>query len=506
MTTGSGADDGHDRVYLRVLGPLRVTRGKVEVDAGPRQQRCLLAVLLAREGQIVSIHELMELLWGPESPPSAVNIIHKYVGALRRLLEPGLAPRTPGGHLSRHGNAYRFTAGPDTLDLVRFRGLVTAGKEAAGHDELDRSLDRYAEALQLSYGPAGGGLADSPAAAATLANLDGEFFDAVVAGADVAVRLRRPTRLLAPLRRAAEMDPLNELVQASLVAALAAAGRRAEALTAYREVGRRLAEELDIEPGPHLQDVYLRVLSRTVLPPGDEDAPPQAVRPAQLPPDLPSFAGRVDELAELARLAVELRAGRRTCPLVVALDGPGGTGKSTLAVHFAHLVSGDFPDGQLYLDLRSDEPEERIPASDTVRSLLHGLGVRTPDMPGTPGAQVGLYRSLTAGRRILLLLDNVDDAAQIRALVPSSSGSLTLITSRRPLLSLATREGAHLLHVGVPDLRAARELLDRRLGGLPYDSADTSLGVDEMIELCGRVSLALAILAARLSAQPGRSL
>ncbi|MCY1136665.1 BTAD domain-containing putative transcriptional regulator [Actinoplanes sp. Pm04-4] len=248
-----------DTVNLRILGPLQVWRGGVEVDPGPRQQRGLLAVLLARPGHAAGVGELMELLWGPEPPPSAVNSIQKYVGTLRRLLEPGLPPRSAGAYLTRHGGAYRFTAGPETLDLVRFRRLVAQAEACAN---LERSLDGYVAALRLGRGAAGAGLADSPEAGAVFANLDREFSDAVVAAARVAVRLRQPDRVLAPLRRAAGAEPLNEVLQASLVTTLAAAGRLAEAVAAYRSARRRLSEDLGVEPGPELRAAYLTVLER----------------------------------------------------------------------------------------------------------------------------------------------------------------------------------------------------------------------------------------------------
>jgi DNA-binding SARP family transcriptional activator len=449
---------------------------------------------------------LIELLWGPDSPPSAVNIIHKYVGVLRRLLEPDLAPRAAGTYLTRAAKGYCFLAGPETLDLVRFRGLVADAKVCTGRDELDEALDRYVEALRLVHGPAGDGLADTPAAQAAFASLDGEFSDAVVTAAKIAVQLRRPSLLLTPLQQAAEMDPLNEFVQACLVTTLAAAGRPADALTAYQSIRRQLGDELGIAPGQDLEEAYWRVLSHSV-PPSSVAAPTGlVVRPAQLPPDLQAFTGRRNELATLGRLVAGLRDGGRTSPLVVAVYGRSGMGKSTLAVHFAHLVAAGFTDGCFYVDLRGNQPdEERMPVDDALRALLHGLGVRSPDMAGTFDARVGTYRSLTADKRIVILLDNVCDAGQVRSLLPSAAGSLVLLTSRRPLLELAAHDGAHLMRLDVPDLSTARDLFLRRLAGLPHERTVTKV-VDEIIELCGRLPLALTLLAARLTADPGQSL
>ncbi|GAA2554588.1 hypothetical protein GCM10010435_26360 [Winogradskya consettensis] len=486
-------------VHLRILGPLRIIRGSSEVDAGPNQQRCLLALLLAREGHPISMNELMELLWGGDSPPTAVNVIHKYVGVLRRLLEPGLPPRAAGRYLVRHGNGYRFTAAPEMLDLVLFRRLVAQATTHADNDELDAALDRYAAALRLGDGRVADGLADTSSARAMFAGLDSEFNDAVLAAAEIAVRLRRPARLLAPLRRAAELHPLNELVQASLMTTLAAAGHQAEALTAYRSVRGLLADELGIDPGHGLQEAYRRVLTQDVLPPGAATPAQPLVHPAQLPPDLPLFTGRTSELAALDRHAVALRAGGQPGPLVITLNGTEGTGKSTLAVRFAHLVAADFPDGQLYLDLRQDHP------GDNLRSLLYALGVRTPDAPDTFDAQVGTYRSLTAGKRMLLLLDGARDAGQVRPLLPSSAGSLVLVTSGPALLDLAAHAGAHLLRVEAPDAADARELLERRLADRIHEDPDGEV-LDEIVELCGRMPLALAQLAARLAATPELSL
>ncbi|MFC8850880.1 MULTISPECIES: BTAD domain-containing putative transcriptional regulator [unclassified Micromonospora] len=262
MAVSESVDPCRPAIHLRILGPLRVRRGGAEADAGPPQQQCLLALLLAREGHPVSVNELIDLLWGPDAPPSAVNTIHKYVGALRRLLEPGLPPRTPGAYLTRHGHGYRFAAGPDALDLVLFRRIVAEAKAYARRGEPDAALGRYTAALRLGHGPAGDGLSGTPAARATFARLDGEFAAAVLDAAEIAVRLRRPSMVLAPLRRAAELDPLDERVQAGLVTTLAAAGRQAEALAAYRSIRERLADELGIDPGPDLREAHRRVLTQ----------------------------------------------------------------------------------------------------------------------------------------------------------------------------------------------------------------------------------------------------
>ncbi|MEU4157780.1 BTAD domain-containing putative transcriptional regulator [Actinoplanes sp. NPDC026670] len=476
---------------LQIMGPLRVWRDGVELDdLGPRQQRCLLAVLLARAGHPVSMSDLMASIWGFDAPPSAVNVIHKYVGALRRLLEPELALRTPGSYLLRGTSGYRFAAGPETLDLAEFRDLVAAGRAATGTPE--EALERYAAALRLGRGPAGETLADSVGAAAAFAAIDGEFVEAAVAAADIAIRLRRPETVLAPLRLAAAMGPLNELAHARLITTLAMAGHPAEALATYRAIRERLAEDLGIDPGPTLDDAHRQVLGReTTLP---------AVRPAQLPPDLPTFAGRGSELAALDALVGAMSRDGRTAPLIVALDGMGGVGKSALAVHAAHRHAARFDDGQLYLDLRGDQDDDVL-AGDALAALLYALGMPPARMPGTFDARLGAYRSLTAGRRFLVLLDNVHDPAQVRPLLPNSAASLVLLTSRRPLLGLAAFDGADLLHVEVPDPASARELLRRRL-----PAGATGPAVDEIIELCGRLPLALAILAARLTARPALSL
>ncbi|MEV5499095.1 BTAD domain-containing putative transcriptional regulator [Nonomuraea fuscirosea] len=467
--------------------------------------------------------DLVGLIWGSDAPASAVNIVHKYVGNLRRLLEPDLPHRASGSFLVRHGNGYRFTADAETLDLIAFRRLVAEAKASLSQGRSENAVEHYARALPLCHGNVGEALADSAGATAAFAGIDREFFDAAVSAADVVLRLRRPSLVIAPLRLAARMSRYNEPVHAGLISTLAALGLRAEALSVFQEIRARLSDDFGIDPGHDLQEAHRVVLTRTVpsaetavpqdASPGEHDGLPDAprpvsfVHPAQLPRGLPLFVGREPELEWLTTSLGRMRADRRTGPMAVALDGMGGVGKSTLATHFAHAIADEFTDGQLYLDLRGDDREEGSPtAGDALNSLLYALGVPASHMPDTFDARMGTYRSLTAGKRFLLLLDNVRDAVQVRPLLPNSADSLVVITSRPRLAAL---DGAYRLRVDVPDHATARELLVRRLAGRAargvVHTAEGSI-VDEIVELCGRLPLALAILAARLIARPTLSL
>ncbi|MEW2428742.1 BTAD domain-containing putative transcriptional regulator [Micromonospora sp. NPDC047644] len=508
-----------ENLHLEILGPLRFWRDGVEVNPGPQQQRLLLALLLARAGRPISTESLIDLIWGGDAPAAARNVIHKYVGALRRLMEPTLSTRDAGSYLRRHGNGYLLTAGTGmVVDLLAFRESTQAARVSLSAERREEALDHYVEALQLWRGSPGDALAYCPAATSVFAALDGELVDVCVVAAELAVTLGQPSRVLPALRLATSIAPLHEQVQASLIYTLAAAGQQAEALSVFQTVRARLAEDLGLDPGEGLQEAHRQVLSQAVTPAATVGLAgvPSALartplpRPAQLPPDLPIFVGRTEELATLSEW-LGACDGARTGPLIVALDGMGGVGKSTLATRFAHQVAHRFVDGQLCLDLRGHDGEsETVPAAEALRSLLSSQGVRVSSMPETLEALVGTWRSLTAGQRVLILLDNVQDFAQVRPLLPNSAESLVLVTSRKPLVGLAALDGAYLLHLDPPDMPTARALLRRRIERMPNRSAAdlTAPGdaLDEIIELCGRLPLALAILGGRLSARPRLSL
>jgi len=309
-----------ESLRLEILGPLRIWRYGVERDPGPRQQAYLLAVLLAREGQPVSTADLIDMIWEDDVPATAMNVIHKYIGALRRVLEPGLPSRAAGAYLHRRGNSYLFAAGPGTLDLVAFRELVVAAKAA----EPEKALDHYVAALGHWHGQAGSGMSHRTAGSPIFAALDAEVFDACVTAAGLAVELGLPERVLPALQLAASIAPLHEPVQASLVAVLGAVGHQAEAMDVFRTVRTRLEEELGIDPGPALQAAHGQVLRQTGAG-SDSTVPPTA-------PTTGGLVGRADELATLRRTLAPALAGGSAIGIV---EGEPGAGKTRLLEEIA---------------------------------------------------------------------------------------------------------------------------------------------------------------------------
>lgn len=284
--------------------------------------------------------------------------------------------------------------------------------------------------------------------------------------------------------------------------ALARTGRRADALATYRQLRRLLAEEVGVEPGPDLQHLHTRILraERELLtsdPPPPERTPPRIV-PRQLPAPPTLFTGRAEELARLTTLLL----GDSRSASTVVITGTGGVGKSWLALRWAHDNLRHFPDGQLHVDLGGfgTATQEASPSAVVVRSLLPALGVKPLEIPAEPAAQFALYRSLTADRRLLVLLDNARDAEQVRPLLPGSTGCGVLVTSRHTLPGLVATDGAHPLALDLPSDDEARQLLVRRLGA--QRAAAQPAAVDELIRRTARLPLALSIVAARAAARP----
>jgi DNA-binding SARP family transcriptional activator len=473
-------------VEFSVLGPVRVRRDGAEAVLGGPQERALLALLLVRAGQPVAVSEIVTVLWGSRAPHSAVNVVRRHIGSLRRLMEPGLPARAAGRWLARDAGGYRWTADADSLDLLRFRRLRDRARRTAPGD----AVRLLVEALSSWRGPVAADIAAEVRERAGFRAVDRERREAVREAADAALRAGVPDAVLPLLREAAAEDPLDEPVLARLILALAALGHRSEALDTYRATAARLAHDLGIDPGPELREAHRASLPNATPPAA---SPPT---PAQLPHDLPTFTGRESELDD-----VLTRSNPAGTVVVTAIDGMAGIGKTTLAVHLAHRVAERFPDGQLYVNLRGFDPSGAVlDAGEAVRLFLDALGVPPERVPHPVEAQTALYRSLLAGRRMLVLLDNARDSEQVRPLLPGTPGCLAIVTSRSRLSGLVAAHGAHTVTLRPLDAGQAREFLERRLGGARQ--AGESGAVTEITDLCGGLPLALACVAARAAAHP----
>ena len=489
--SGKGRGRVDESLRFTLFGGVRVWRGDAELDVGPPQQRALLALLLAAGGGPVGLDEIVDALWSREPSGSAVNSVHRYVGALRRVFEPSLPNRASGRWLLRSGKGYQLVADADCADLPAFRAHVAA----ASSDPSAEAVTRYARALDLARGPVGGGVdlvRDHPG----LLAVERERVDAAIAAAHAAVRWRSPEKVLSAVQDLSAAAPLDEPLQAAVMVLLTAAGRHAEAITLYGEVRERLAEELGIDPSPVLQDAYRQVLDADHAA-ATEPAAAHGARPAQLPMASPVFAGRDDEIAAvLDRLGSD---GGDAPVLITAIGGMAGIGKTALAVHCAHTLADRFPDGQLYLNLRGFDPDGRIvSAEDALRGFLEALGVNPASLPDQLDERAALFRSQLAGRRVLVVLDNARDTEQVRPLLPGTPGCRVIVTSRNQLTGLVAHDGAQPLRLGPLSDPDARRLLVRRLGHARV--AEDPAATDRIIAACAGLPLALAIVSARAAA------
>lgn len=500
-------------LHMQILGPLRIWRDGAELDAGPRQQAFLLAVLLARVGRPTSTAELVDLIWGEGAPASALNVLHKYIGVLRRLLDPTLPARGTGTYLVRRGSGYLFTADAGESDLVGFRRLVAAAEAAVTEQHRGIALDRYEDALALWAGPAGDGLDAGPRAMPIFAGVNDEYLDACTAAADLAVALGRPERLLAPLHLAATIAPLNEAVQASLVTLLGAAGRQAEALAVFQRVRARLADELGLDPGQALRTAHQRVLSQRVTsPPTDPPASPTADNAAGN-----ALLGRAEELAVLRRSIKPLPAGGTA---LVIIEGEPGSGKTRvleeISAEVARLgatvvwgccLQGDGAPsmwpwmqvvGALVDALRTERRHEWL-STDLGRLVEPRVGLQAGSVLPDSGGQFRLFEQVVAivaevaaHGPLVLVIDDLHwaDVASLQlfthltARLPNGTIVLGALRDRAPapgtelarMLAAASRVAGHRRIVLRPlDQDAVAELVRREIGQRPDDAVTRSI-------------------------------
>ncbi|HEX6361064.1 AfsR/SARP family transcriptional regulator [Actinophytocola sp.] len=474
---------------FRLFGEVRLQVAGRLLDVGTPRQQAVLAALAVDIGRPVPIETLVDRVWGDNPPEQARNVLYSHVSRIRQLFRQ--AEETD---LVRRPAGYVLEADPDTVDLHRFGRLAERGKDS-GLSDADRAA-ALTEALRMWDGTPLAGIT-SDWADQLRGTWQRRRLDAAVQWGELELRLGHPERVIDTIADLVGEHPLVEPLEALLMRALHTAGRDAEAIDRYAAVRQRLADELGADPGTELQALHAALL-RGELPATRRPAP--TTTPAQLPADIPGFSGRA---AELHRVDGLLADHPTTTPVVV-LSGTAGVGKTTLAVHWAHTAATRFPDGQLYVNLRGFDPTgSPVTPAEALRGFLEALDVPPNRIPTSLDAQAGRYRSLLAGRRVLVVLDNARDAEQVRPLLPGAPGCMVLVTSRNQLTGL-TAAGAHPVGVDLLDDDESRAMLRARLGAERLAAEPGT--VDEIVDLCARLPLALAVVAARAATHPRFSL
>jgi DNA-binding SARP family transcriptional activator/tetratricopeptide (TPR) repeat protein len=482
-------------IRIALLGEVTAQAGARPVDLGPPRQRCVLAALAVDAGQLVPVDRLVDRVWGADTPRRGRATLHSHISRLRGAFAGTLT-------IARRSDGYALEVGQEELavDLLRFRALREQA-ECAGDDA--RTVALLTEAVALWRGEPLTGLSGEWVEAER-DRWQQELWAAEQDLVDAQLRTGQGEELVARLRARGTRHPLDERVAGQYMLALHRAGRSADALDHFRRLRDSLIEELGTEPRGELQELHRRILAAD---PGLSAAPGPGpgvtvapMPPRQLPAAPALFVGRREELD---RLDAVLAPGGPGDPvaLISAIGGAGGIGKTWLALRWAHRHLDRFPDGQLFADLHGFSPAEQ-PARpvDVLGGFLEALGVGREHQPTGVEGRAGLYRTLVADRRLLVVLDNAATTEQVAALLPGGRHCTVLVTGRTRLRGLIARHGARPVPLDVLTDAEARTLLATALG--PGRATAASPALAELAELCGGLPLALGLIAARAAADP----
>ncbi|MEU0096176.1 BTAD domain-containing putative transcriptional regulator [Kribbella sp. NPDC006257] len=468
---------------LRLLGPVQIVADGKALPLGRRQERLLLALLGLSANQLVPADRLIELLWTDESPAEPNRTLQVYLSRLRKALPAGI-------DISSRDQAYQLDIDRSAVDVHRFRELC---RLAAASPEAEERAGLLRQALDLWRGPALADVASEDLRHRLCAGLEEERLTTLEERIQADLEAGRSAELVPELAGLVAAHPTREGLLAAQLVALYRVGRRLDALELLAAAKRTLRTETGLDASPRLQELELAILQ-------DDPAllaEPPSVVPRQLPPAPSTFVGRQAQVEALTGLLTERAKGSAGPAIVVsAISGMGGIGKSALAVEVAHRVSGLFPDGQLFLNLRGYGAEEPMLPMDALATALRGLGVPDQEVPAQLAEASARYRSLLAERKVLVVLDNASGPAVVEALLPGTGTSAAIVTSRTLLSGL----DAALVQLDVLTSAEASELLQKFAG--PARMAAEPDAAEALLEACGYLPLAIRILGARLAARP----
>ncbi|WP_433252508.1 AfsR/SARP family transcriptional regulator [Streptosporangium sp. CA-135522] len=489
-----------------ILGPLQILDGDRVLTPGPAKHRAILAALLLSAGHVVTLDRLVTVVWGEDPPVSAEPVLRVYVSALRRLVGAETIRTVPGGYL--------IAVGPDQVDAHRFDRRVERARRARDAGRTAEAADELRGALELWRGPALADVDSGELRRTQAVRLEELRLGVTEERIDLDLALGRHGEVVGELRALVAAYPLRERAWGQLILALYRAGRRSEALAAYQDARRLLVEELGLEPGPELRAVHDEVLAgrgheraATHGTSGESahgtsgetqgETPSKTTRetPQETPPDIADFTGR-DQVMDWITRQTPAAGG---APVHLVLHGPAGSGKTAVAVHAATLLGARFPDGRLHAALRAGNRPAGVGA--VLEDLLRSLGCPEGAVPAALEDRVRLYRSMTAGRRLLVVLDDAVSEAQVRPLLPTGPGCLTLVTSRSLLYGL---EASRAFELGVLDIAESVAML-AEVAGEARVRAEPQAAL-RIAELCGGLPLALRIAGSRLARRPGWTL